>query len=437
MSSFDHITWFRASSPYINAYRGRTFVVYLPGEAVEHPNFATIVQDLTLLHSLGIRLVVVHGARPQINQRLAQQGIEAAFENGQRITDEAALPAVLQAVGETRFYVEAAFSTGMPNSPMHNADIRVVSGNFVVGRPRGVIDGVDFHFTGSVRKIDGPSISAALDNGALVLVSHVGFSATGELFNVPSLAVAMRTTLALQADKLITFVEPDGLMQSNGELLRQVSVSQCQEYLEASAIPQADAAAALRACYQVCRQGIARAQMISYCENGALLEELFTHDGSGTMVHSDGYEVLRKATIADVGGILALITPLEEQGILVRRSRELLEAEISQFTVLEIDGMIIGCAGLYTYDDQSMAELAAVATHPSYQSKGLGARLLAQVERDAINQGFQSLFVLTTQTAHWFMEQGFKAAELTQLPQQKQSLYNLQTRSKVFIKQLA
>ncbi len=153
-------------------------------------------------------------------------------------------------------------------------------------------------------------------------------------------------------------------------------------------------------------------------------------------MHSDGYEVLRKATIADVGGILALIAPLEEQGILVRRSRELLEAEISQFTVLEIDGMIIGCAGLYTYNDQSMAELAAVATHPGYQGKGLGARLLAQVEQDAINQGYQSLFVLTTQTAHWFIEQGFKTAELGHLPQQKQQLYNLQRRSKVFIKPL-
>jgi len=436
VSSFDHITWFRASSPYINSYRGRTFVVYLPGEAVEHPNFMTIIQDLALLHSLGIRLVMIHGARPQINQRLAQNNVETPFIKGQRITHEAALPLVLQAVGETRFYVESALSTGMPNSPMHNADIRVVSGNFVVGMPRGVIDGVDFHFTGKVRKIDVAGINAALDNRAVVLASHIGFSATGELFNVTALDVATKVAVALAADKLITFVEPDGLMQDNGDLLRQVSVSECLEYLNANVITQADAAEALRAGYQACNQGVARAQMISYCENGALLEELFTLDGSGTLVYSDSYEVVRRATIDDVGGLLALISPLEEQGVLVRRSRELLEAEITRFIVLEIDGMIIGCAGLYGYGDSPKAELAAVVTHPGYQGKGLGAKLLANVEKEAKKQGFTELFVLTTQTAHWFIEQGFRAAELTELPQQKRSLYNLQRRSKVFIKPL-
>lgn len=436
MSSFDHINWFRASSPYINAYRGRTFVVYLPGEAIEHPNFATIIQDLTLLHSLGIRLVLVHGARAQINRRLAQTEQTCQFEQGQRITDEANLPAVLQAVGETRLTIEAALSTGLPNSPMHNADIRVVSGNFVVGMPKGVINGIDYHHTGLVRKVDARGIRAALDQSALVLVSHIGFSATGEMFNIPSQSVATHTAVALQADKLISFVDSSNALQHNGEPLRQISVSQCQAFLDQGTITETDANAALAASYEVCRRGVARAQIISYCDNGALLEELFTVDGKGTLVHSDSYEVLRKATIDDVGGILALITPLEEQGVLVRRSRERLEAEIAQFTVLEIDSTIIGCAGLYGYPDQHMAELAAVTTHPQYQGKGLGEKLLAHVEQEAARMGYHSLFVLTTQTAHWFVERGFKAANLEQLPLQKQALYNLQRQSKAFIKAL-
>ncbi|WP_317933314.1 amino-acid N-acetyltransferase [Halioxenophilus sp. WMMB6] len=436
MSQFDHITWFRASSPYINSYRGKTFVIYLPGEAVLHPNFYTIIQDLTLLHSLGIRLVIVHGARPQINERLQREGIESPFVNEQRITDEAALPLVLQAVGETRFYVEAALSTGMPNSPMYNAEIRVASGNYVVGMPKGVIDGVDFHFTGKVRKIEAESIEAALNARAVVITSPIGFSATGELFNVSSLDVATRVATALNADKLIVFVEPDGLYMEDGELLRQVSVSECRYYLNDASIAASDASSALKACYQACNQGVPRAQIVSYIEDGALIEELFTRDGSGTLVHSDSYEVVRRATIDDVGGILALIAPLEEQGILVRRSRELLEAEINRFYVLEIDGMIIGCCGLYGYGESDMAEVAAVATHPGFQGKGLGAKLMGYVEQQARSQGYTSLFVLTTQTAHWFIEHGFRAAELTQLPAQKQSLYNLQRRSKVFIKPL-
>lgn len=435
MSSFDHINWFRASSPYINAYRDRTFVVYLPGEAIAHANFATIVQDLTLLHSLGIRLVLVHGSRPQIDHQLAQEQITTQIENGQRITDEAALASILRAVGTTRFTIEAALSTGLPNSPMHNADIRVVSGNFVVGMPKGVINGVDFHHTGNVRKIDSDAINAALDQGALVLVSHIGFSATGEMFNISSLSVAKYTAQTLNADKLITFIKASGLVQE-GKLLRQISVSQCQEVLNSGELPESDTASALQASFEVCQQGVPRAQIISYQNNGALLEELFTVNGNGTLVHGDGYEVLRKATIADVGGILALLRPLEEKGTLVRRSRELLETEISQFTVLEIDSTIIGCAGLYAYGESDMAELAAVATHPNYQGKGLGAKLLAHVQLEARKQGYQSLFVLTTQTAHWFAEQGFEPGALDQLPQHKQALYNLQRRSKVFIKVL-
>ncbi|GAB2190691.1 amino-acid N-acetyltransferase [Sessilibacter sp. MAH1] len=436
MNSNNYIDWFRASSPYINDYRGKTFVVYLPGEAISHDNFSTIIQDLALLNSLGVRLVIVHGARPQIDERLGPGNNTWQDEFGARVTDLQTLPAILQAIGETRFYVESALSMGLPNSPMHGADISVLSGNFVVGMPRGVINGVDFQLSGKVRKIASKNLTLALDSDAMVVVSPLGFSLTGEIFNIPATEVASEIAIALAADKLITFINEDGLLDLNGDLIRQLAVSDCQDLINSGAITEEDAVSALRCAFRVCRKGVARAQIVSYCESGALLEELFTLDGRGTLVHSDRYEFVRPATIDDVGGILSLIEPLEAQGILVRRSRELLEREIDQFFVLELDGSIVGCAGLYGFSDSDFAELACVATHPDYQSRGFARRLLVDLEHQARKLGYRKLFVLTTQTAHWFMEQGFKPADISELPSQKQLAYNYQRKSKIFIKTL-
>ncbi|GLS25339.1 amino-acid N-acetyltransferase [Marinibactrum halimedae] len=433
MSNSDYIAWFRHSSPYINAYRGKTFVLTLPGDAMENDNFQHIVHDIALLTSLGVRLVLVHGARPQIEARLKEARVESEFSDGKRITDISSLPYVLQAIGATRLKLEAALSTGLPNSPMHGADIRLTSGNFVTGMPKGVINGVDYQHSGKVRKIDISSIHHALDHKAVVIISPIGYSATGEVFNIPVHEVATQVAIALTADKLITLIRPQGINDDNGNLQRHLSLSACREYLSNAQLPE-EQLAALEASYQVCLQGVNRAQVISYAIDGALIEELFTRNGSGTLVHRDSYEIIRQARIGDVGGILALIQPLEEQGILVRRSRELLETEIYRFAVMELDGMIVACAGLYAFEDDNMAELACVATHEEYRNAGRAEQLLEYIESQAKLQGMESIFVLTTQTAHWFLERGFIEKPLSVLPQQKQTLYNLQRRSKVFIK---
>ena len=435
-NSLEHIAWFRASAPYINAYRGKTFVVYLPGESLLHANFSTIIQDLALLHSLGIRLVLVHGSRPQINERLNKENIASEFYDNERVTDESSIPYVLQAVGESRFLVESALSTGLPNSPMHGSNIKVVTGNFVVGMPKGVHSGVDFHFTGQVRKIESSAINNLLANQAIVLISPIGYSITGEVFNLPSADLAIETAISLQADKFIYFTEQAGLILSNGELIHQLGLNECQSLISDPTVENDTAKQILTDCFKVADKGVARAQIISYCENGSLLEELFTTNGRGTLVHRDSYEVIRQATIDDVGGILALITPLEQQGVLVRRSRELLESEITQFSVIEIDNLVIGCAALYDFGDSDCAELAALTTHPEYQGQGMGAKLLLHIEHSARALGFKRIFVLTTQTAHWFLANGFSPGDLNQLPEQKQSLYNLQRRSKIFVKVL-
>lgn len=407
----------------------------LPGEALGHENFSNIIHDIALLNSLGVRLVLVHGARPQIDARLLQAGNSSQFHHNLRVTDSASLSYVIQAIGEACITVEAALSTGLPNSPMHGAHMQVLTGNFAVAMPHGVIEGVDLQHTGKVRKVNTRSLHTALDSGAIALLSPLGYSPTGEVFNLSFSDVATHVAISIKADKLIAFVDSDGVNDSNGELLRQLSLQECKNFLESnkeSAHP--DLRQALNACYLSCLQGVPRAQLVNYATDGALLTELFTRDGLGTMVYSGQYEQLRTASIDDVGGILELISPLENEGILVRRSREVLETEINKFSVMEKDGTIIACAALYPYGD--MAELACVITHPDYRKSGRAATLLQQMEHQARKQHIKQLFLLTTQTAHWFIEQGFAPGNLSDLPIARQSLYNYQRNSKIFVKNI-
>ncbi|HWV15027.1 MAG TPA: amino-acid N-acetyltransferase [Cellvibrio sp.] len=431
----EYVKWFRHSSPYINKHRGKTFVLMLPGEGIMHPNFANIIHDITLLSSLGVRLVLVHGARPQIDERLQVADTYSNFHKNLRITDSESLQLVIQAIGEATTLVEAALSTGLPNSPMHGSDMHIISGNFVAAMPYGVLDGVDLQHTGKVRRVKAKALQTALDLGAVVLLAPIGYSTTGEIFNLSYTDVATHIASAIKADKFLAFVEGDGVMDSDGTLIRQLSLQECKTYLENNGENNNhDLQQAISACYLSCLQGVPRAQLISYTTDGALLSELFTRDGLGTMIYSGQYEQLRTASIDDVGGILELIRPLEEEGILVRRSREVLETEITKFNVMEKDGMIIACAALYPYGD--MAELSCVATHPDYRKGGRAAALLEQLEAQARKKGIKTLFLLTTQTAHWFIEHGFVQGKLEDLPITKQELYNFQRNSKIFVKQL-
>lgn len=429
----EYVKWFRHSTPYINKHSDKTFVIMLPGEAINHANFHNIVHDIALLCSLDVKLVLVHGARPQIDERLQLADTYSHFHEHLRITDSESLRLVIQAIGEARTTVEAALSTGLPNSPMHDADMQVISGNFVVAMPYGVINGVDLQHTGKVRKVNVQSLQSVLNPGAVVLLSPMGYSPTGEIFNLSFSDVATHVASALKADKLLAFVEGNGVTDEEGNLVRQLSLKECQDYLaDNGAKLDHDLQQALSACYLSCLQGVQRAQLMSYATDGALLTELFTRDGLGTMIYSGQYEQLRKASIDDVAGILDLIRPLEEAGILVRRSRELLETEINKFHVMDKDGTIVACAALYPYGD--MAELSCVATHPDYRNGGRAAALLQQMEEQARKQNIKQLFLLTTQTAHWFIEQGFVQGKLEDLPIAKQELYNYQRNSKIFIK---
>ena len=398
-------------------------------------NFINIIHDIALLSSLGVRLVVAFGARPQIQARLDGAGVESTFVRGLRITPEAHLPLVMEAIGGLRAYLESQLSMGLVNSPMHNARIRVSSGNYVAARPVGVLDGIDFGHTGKVRRVDAEGIGRLLELGHIVLLPPMGYSPTGDAFNLSYEDVGSQVAMALKAEKLIVFIDDQGVLEADGSLIRELTTRQASERLAAGVVTGHDADLLKAAC-DACIKGVRRAHIISYIEDGALLSELFTRDGSGTLVSSDNYEQIRQARVEDIGGILELIQPLEEQGILVRRSREMLETEIDRFVVAERDGTIVGCAALYHYPEEGAGELSCFAVDPAYRRAGRGDELLARIEKLARGLGIHTLFVLTTQTEHWFRERGFQPTSVQSLPGPKLASYNTQRNSKVFFKLL-
>jgi len=427
---------FRQSAPYIHAHRGRTFVLAFGGEAIADAGFSSLVHDIALLHSLGIRLVLVHGARPQIESRLTSRGAKLEYANGLRITDDAALACVKEAVGTVRVEIEALMSMGLANTPMSGVRLRTSSGNFVTARPLGIRDGIDYCHTGEVRRIDGIAIRQHLDDRRIVLLSPIGYSPTGEVFNLSAEEVATAAASELQADKLILMSESPELRDGRRRRLSQLSLIEATALMNSRRQLDEDTLRQLGHALHACRHGVNRVHLVSRHREGALLLELFTRDGNGTLITAETYEGLRAATIDDVGGILGLIMPLEQEGILVKRSRELLEIEINHFHVIERDGSTIACAALYPAEDGRFAELACLAVHDDYRNHGRGDALLKAIEDKAVRSGIEKLFVLTTRTAHWFRERGFLPGDISQLPARKKNLYNYQRKSRVYIKML-
>jgi amino-acid N-acetyltransferase len=429
------VAWFRSVAPYLHAFRGRTFVVAFGGEVVDAPGFFEFAHDLNLLHSAGIRIVLVHGSRPQIDAQLAQRRAKARFHQNIRITDPVALECVKEAVGLLRVIIDATLSQGMPNTPMAGAPINTASGNFITAQPMGVLDGVDYQYTGTVRKIDAQAIQGLLDAGNLAIVSPIGYSTTGEVFNLAMEDVAVATAKALRADKLI-FLSDAPVQDKQRNTLPEVAAEDADKLLARGGHLTADTRLFLAHAVEAVRAGVPRAHMIDYKSDGSILIELFTHGGSGSMITADRLERLRPATIDDVGGVLALIEPLEADGTLVRRGRERLEREIGRFMVIEHDKMILGCAALYPFPSEKAGELACLAVRSEARGKGYGDKLVEAIEARALRLGMKQLFVLTTRTMHWFKERSFREGSIADLPKVKQELYNFQRRSKVLVKQL-
>lgn len=430
---------FRHSVPYINTHRGKTFVIMLGGEAIEHENFSSIVNDIGLLHSLGIRLVVVYGARPQIDANLAAHHHEPLYHKNIRVTDAKTLELVKQAAGTLQLDITARLSMSLNNTPQQGAHINVVSGNFIIAQPLGVDDGVDYCHSGRIRRIDEDAIHRQLDSGAIVLMGPVAVSVTGESFNLTSEEIATQLAIKLKAEKMIGFCSSQGVTNDDGDIVSELFPNEAQARVEAQEEKgdyNSGTVRFLRGAVKACRSGVRRCHLISYQEDGALLQELFSRDGIGTQIVMESAEQIRRATINDIGGILELIRPLEQQGILVRRSREQLEMEIDKFTIIQRDNTTIACAALYPFPEEKIGEMACVAVHPDYRSSSRGEVLLERIAAQAKQSGLSKLFVLTTRSIHWFQERGFTPVDIDLLPESKKQLYNYQRKSKVLMADL-
>lgn len=430
---------FRHSVPYINTHRGKTFVIMLGGEAIEHENFSSIVNDIGLLHSLGIRLVVVYGARPQIDANLAAHHHEPLYHKNIRVTDAKTLELVKQAAGTLQLDITARLSMSLNNTPLQGAHINVVSGNFIIAQPLGVDDGVDYCHSGRIRRIDEDAIHRQLDSGAIVLMGPVAVSVTGESFNLTSEEIATQLAIKLKAEKMIGFCSSQGVTNDDGDIVSELFPNEAQARVEAQEEKgdyNSGTVRFLRGAVKACRSGVRRCHLISYQEDGALLQELFSRDGIGTQIVMESAEQIRRATINDIGGILELIRPLEQQGILVRRSREQLEMEIDKFTIIQRDNTTIACAALYPFPEEKIGEMACVAVHPDYRSSSRGEVLLERIAAQAKQSGLSKLFVLTTRSIHWFQERGFTPVDIHLLPESKKQLYNYQRKSKVLMADL-
>lgn len=429
------VDWMRSVAPYIHAFRNKTFVVGFGGEVVHQGLLNALVSDIALLQAMGIQIVLVHGSRPQVEEQMSLHGVESEFSHGMRITNARALESAKEAAGEVRLDIEAAISQGLPNTPMAHAHISVVSGNFVTARPVGILDGVDFQHTGVVRKIDAESIRQTLSSGKIVLLSPLGFSPTGEAFNLSMEDVASAAAIALRADKIVFLTETEGLIDEEGALIRELSLDDAYRLHEGGAVT-GDAGFYLKHSIRACRGGVARSHIIPYALDGSLLLELFLHDGVGTMISYENLESLREATPDDVGGILTLIEPLESDGTLVRRGRHQIERDIDHFSVIEHDGVLFGCAALYAYPAERIGEMACLTVSPEAQGSGDGERLLKRIEQRARARGLTRIFVLTTRTEHWFLKRGFVKVTVDDLPEDRRRLYNWQRKSLVLMKQL-
>jgi len=427
------IQWFRDAAPYIHAHRGKTFVIFISGNSVEHANFTRLVQDISLLHSLSIKIVIVHGARAQIDAALKSEKIKPEIINGIRVTDDKVLKIVKQQVSDIRLKLEAALSIGLGNRQVSGFQPRAASGNFIKAKPLGVVGGVDFLNSGDVRTVDVDNIRALLEQNAIVLLSSLGFASSGEVFNLNAEDVATQTAIKLQADKLIIlgarckvldYKKNVGFLttQSAAKLIKTDKINENSKRNVRSAIT-------------ACKKGIARVHILNSGVNGILLEELFTPNGVGTLITDEPYEKIRDANAEDIIDIYNLIKPLQEAGILVERNEDQILDDLDNFYVLEQDEKIIGVVALYIYPE-NIGEIACVAVHTDYQNQGYGDKLIKFIEMTAKVLKLDKLFVLSTQAAHWFMEHSYHKTKIADLPLAKQRLYNYARNSIPFVKNL-
>ena len=423
------VAWLREAGPYIEQFRGKTFVVLLSDSDQTESSVSRLVEDLVLLNALGVHLVLIQSTRHAIDSYITEQGLQSAYHGHRRITDQSLLKRIVDLVSQNRLTFRGLF---MRAQHRNRGKSSLISGNFVSAKPLGIHEGVNHQFTGCVRRIDASGIRRQLEVGSVVYLDHLAHSPAGELYNLASEEVAAETAVALNADKLILMGETPHCVDIEGERISELALALVGT---ARAHQNDEMQRRLDAAERAVRGDVGRCHLLGTGIDGAILTELLTTDGTGTLIASQPAAPARQARVDDLPGLIHLLAPMEERGALVQRSRDKLETEISHFYVIEQDGRILGSAALYPLDSEC-AELAALAVDNATTEQSIGTKLLTHIEEQARSLAIQKLFVLTTQASDWFKERGFVMSSVKALPENRQALYNYQRNSLILKKDL-
>ena len=415
---------------YIPRFRERTFVIAIDGEIIESENFSNLLLDLAVLRSLNIQVVIVHGASHQIAQRAQALGISVSNTNGSGITDAATLRLSLEAANRLTHEIMEGLAS---------VDLRAVYPNAIIAYPAGILQGVDQLYTGKVERVDTKSLQLFLDQGIIPVLPPLGFDGDGKTYRINSDLVAVEVAEALHAAKII-FLCQAGSLRIGDELVRQLSIKEAEEFVKKGRLSdQKSLSLKLESAARACQLGVPRVHLLDGHVNEALLAELFSSEGIGTMVHTNEYQHIRRAMKKDVRRIMSLIRQSVQSEELIHRTRQDILSRLEDYWVLEIDKILVGCIALHPYRESGKAELACLYVSKTNENGGYGRKLMTFIEELARHEGFKEMFALSTQAFVYLQQKGgFQEASPDALPPSRREKYDQSGRhSKVLIKVLA
>jgi len=414
---------------YVPRFREKIFVVEIDGDVVASGNLGNILLDLAVLRSLNIKVILVHGAALQIEKLSAERGVPISNADGTGVTDEPTL----------RLGVEAAIAvTNEIMQGLTSVDLRAAYANAIITHPFGIRGGVDYLHTGKVERVDTHSLRLFLDEGIIPIIPPIGFDGEGKTFRVNSDSIAFEVADALRATKIIYLMSEDGLCTPQGEIVRQLSIDEAEETLKKRKL-NPNLASKLDYGARACRNNIPRVHLLNGLVNEALLSEVFSYEGIGTMIYSNEYQQIRRVFKKDVRGVMGLIRQSVNNEELIRRTRTDILAHIDDYWVLEIDRTLVGCVALHCHPQEMKAELACLYVNKNYSDQGYGQKLMAFVEKMAAEKGMRQIFALSTQAFSFFQQKGgYHEVTADELPPGRREKYEASNRnSKILLKDVA
>ncbi len=415
---------------YVPRFRGRTFVIAVDGAVAASKNFSNILLDLAVLRSLSIRTVVVHGASWQIEELARSRGIALSNADGTGVSDASTLQVSIDAAIRLTNEIMEGLSA---------VDLRAAYLNAIIAHPAGILGGTDYQFTGKVERVDTKALKLLLEEGIVPVIPPLGFDGEGRTYRVNSDNIAVEVAEALQAAKLI-FLTPSTTFSNASWMPRLLSIGETDDLLKKHR-PAAEVGlvSKLECAARACKQGVWRAHLLDGGINEALLTEIFSHEGFGTMVYSNEYQQVRRIFKKDVRGVMALIRQSVQSEELMRRTRNDILEHIEDYWVLEVDRLPVACVALHVYAEEKSGELACLYVSKTHENQGYGSKLMAFIENLAKEKGLTTLFALSTQAFMYLQQKGgYTEAPPERMPAARLEKYQMSGRnSKVLVKQLA